>query len=71
MYLFQRGALQLEEDEFEESFGFAKPALDETLVFTCKAGMRSMYAAQVAASLGYENLVNYRGGADEWFSSRF
>ena len=69
--LIQRGALQVDDDEFQEMFGFPKPSLDETLVFTCKAGMRSMYAAQIAASVGYENIVNYRGGADEWFSSRF
>lgn len=36
-----QGALSMEEDEFEEAFGFAKPQLDETIVFSCKAGIRS------------------------------
>jgi len=67
-YIMQAGALNLEEEEFEEQFGFAKPQLDETLVFTCKAGIRSMTACQVAAMAGYTNLINYDGGADEWFS---
>jgi rhodanese-related sulfurtransferase len=30
-----------------------------------------MYAAQIAASLGYGNIANYRGGSDEWFSNKF
>mmetsp|Transcript_3027 Transcript_3027/g.6629 ORF Transcript_3027/g.6629 Transcript_3027/m.6629 type:complete len:184 (-) Transcript_3027:6-557(-) len=42
------GALSMEEEEFKESFGFEKPGLDETLVFTCKAGIRSQSAGQLA-----------------------
>ena len=37
----------MSEDDFEEEYGFAKPDLDETLVFTCKAGIRSQAAAQM------------------------
>ena len=63
----QEGAFALDEDDFEEKYGFAKPSLDETLVFTCKAGVRSNYAAQYAAMAGYGKLFDYIGGADEWF----
>ena len=63
----QEGAFALDEDDFEEKYGFAKPTLDETLVFTCKAGVRSNYAAQYAAMAGYGKLFDYIGGADEWF----
>jgi len=63
----QMGAFNMEEDDFEEAFGFAKPALDETIVFTCKAGIRSMQAAQLASMAGYTNLVNYTGGSIDWF----
>ena len=63
----QGGAFSLDEDDFEEQYGFAKPSLDETLVFTCKAGVRSNYAAQYAALAGYSKLFDYIGGADEWF----
>jgi len=67
-YMMQAGALNMDEEDFEENFGFTKPSLDETLVFTCKAGIRSMSACQVAAMCGYTNLISYDGGSDEWFS---
>ena len=57
----------MEEDDFEEVFGFPKPSYDETLVFSCKAGIRSMHAAQIAGMAGYTNLVNYSGGSLDWF----
>ena len=63
----QAGAFSMSEEDFEESFGFAKPGLDETIVFSCKAGIRSMHAAQLAQMAGYSNLVNYSGGSDDWF----
>jgi rhodanese-related sulfurtransferase len=68
-YINQRRAFALDEEEFEEAFGFMKPQLDEMLVFTCKAGVRSDYAAQIAGMEGYTNLINYTGGANEWFYS--
>ena len=63
----QQGAFNLEDDDFEEAFGFSKPKESDTLVFTCKAGIRSQQAAQFAAMSGYKDLVNYMGGADDWF----
>ena len=66
--LMRYNAFSLEEDEFEETFGFEKPKLDETLVFSCAAGVRSVAAAQFAAQNGYTQLVNYQGGSKEWFS---
>ena len=41
--------------------------MDQTIVFSCKAGIRSMHAAQFAAMSGYTKLTNYIGGADDWF----
>ena len=67
--IFEMGVFNMEEDAFEAAFGFQKPAPDETVVFTCKAGIRSMQAAQLAGMAGYSKLINYRGGADEWFST--
>jgi len=63
-----KNAFRMSEEAFEEEFGFKKPEMDETLVFTCAAGIRSSAAAQMAAMAGYSNLVNYSGGANEWFS---
>jgi rhodanese-related sulfurtransferase len=58
----------LDEDEFEDLCGFSKPTPDETLVFSCAAGIRSVHAAKIAAQAGYSKLVNYGGGSNEWFT---
>mmetsp|Transcript_16909 Transcript_16909/g.46758 ORF Transcript_16909/g.46758 Transcript_16909/m.46758 type:complete len:179 (-) Transcript_16909:1029-1565(-) len=63
-------AFELDEGDFENVFGFAKPTPDETLVFSCAAGIRSVHAANFAKASGYSNLVNYAGGANEWFALR-
>jgi rhodanese-related sulfurtransferase len=65
--LGQYNVFALPEDEFEEVCGFDKPTPDETLVFSCAAGIRSVHASQFAAQNGYTKLVNYMGGANEWF----
>lgn len=66
--IMQRQVFQMDADEFEEFCGFPKPDLDTTLVFSCAAGIRSVYAAQFAAQAGYSKIVNYVGGSNEWFS---
>lgn len=65
--LAQQNVFALDEDDFEEVCGFPKPTPDETLVFSCAAGIRSVHAAQFAAVNGYTQLINYKGGANEWF----
>lgn len=65
--LAQQNVFALDEEEFEDVCGFPKPTPDETLVFSCAAGIRSVHAAQFAAMNGYTQLVNYKGGANEWF----
>ena len=60
----------LDEDDFVDVCGFAKPSLDQTLVFSCASGVRSVYACHFAAQQGgYTQLINYAGGAYEWFAS--
>lgn len=69
--ILQYDIFALDEEEFEEVTGFDKPALDETIVFSCAAGIRSVYAANYAAQQGgYTKFINYMGGAYEWFSPR-
>ena len=63
------GALDLSEDDFEDKYGYAKPAKTDMLVMSCAAGVRSAAAAKVADGAGYERVYNYLGGANEWFSS--
>jgi len=63
-----QGALAMEDEDFKAEFGFDKPGLDETLVFTCKAGIRSQQAGQLAKMAGYTDILDYMGGSNEWFS---
>mmetsp|Transcript_53927 Transcript_53927/g.60255 ORF Transcript_53927/g.60255 Transcript_53927/m.60255 type:complete len:218 (-) Transcript_53927:269-922(-) len=58
----------MDEDQFEITCGFPKPTPDETLVFTCAAGIRSTNACSYASQSGYTKLVNYKGGAYDWFT---
>lgn len=62
----QPDAMFLPEDEFEDRFGFSKPAMDKELVFYCKAGVRSSAAAQLAKQVGYTNVAEYRGSWMDW-----
>ncbi|KAJ6256908.1 hypothetical protein Dda_7791 [Drechslerella dactyloides] len=52
-------------EQFEETFGFSKPAKDTVLVFSCKAGVRSDNAARMALAAGYE-VSSYKGGWLDW-----
>lgn len=65
--IMENNAFALDDDDFEDICGFAKPTLDETIVFTCAAGVRSVYACQFAGQAGFSNLVNYVGGSNDWF----
>lgn len=65
--IMQTNAFMMDEDDFEDTFGYEKPSFDETLVFSCAAGVRSVYACKAAQEAGYSKLVNYMGGANEWF----
>ena len=38
----------------------------DNVVFVCEVGQRSGVAAELAASLGYENLYNLEGGMSAW-----
>ena len=65
-------AFDMDDKSFESQFNFPKPNVDDdTLVFTCKMGGRSQQAAQIAPMSGYKNIINYTGGADDWFGGEF
>ena len=66
--IMQANAFEMDPEDFEVNFGFEKPTPDETFVFTCAAGIRSVYACQFAAKAGYSKLVNHMGGSNEWFA---
>lgn len=48
------GALGLEPEEFEDTFGFPKPDAAKELVFYCLGGVRSTAAESLAATFGYK-----------------
>lgn len=60
------GALDLPEEEFEEAFGFEKPAKELQLVFYCLGGVRSTAAEELAQSFGYNKRANYVGSWEDW-----
>jgi len=66
--IMAKTVFDMDPEEFEELCGFAKPTPDETIVFSCAAGIRSMHAISFAKQSGYSKLVNYAGGANEWFT---
>ncbi len=39
---------------------------EDHVIFVCEVGQRSGVAAEVAASLGFENLYNLEGGMTAW-----
>lgn len=62
----QPDAIFLPEEEFEDRFGFSKPAVDKEVIFYCKSGVRSSAAAQLAQQHGYKNVAEYRGSWLDW-----
>jgi rhodanese-related sulfurtransferase len=68
--ILNQNLFALSDEDFEDIVGFAKPSPDTPLVFSCAAGIRSVYACQAAAASGYSCVINYTGGANEWFSRR-
>ncbi|KAB2105039.1 hypothetical protein AG0111_0g6674 [Alternaria gaisen] len=62
----QPDALLLDEEEFQDRFGFQKPPKGKEVVFFCKAGVRSSAAAGIARQAGYTNIGEYRGSWLDW-----
>jgi rhodanese-related sulfurtransferase len=62
------GALKLSDEEFKRKFQFEKPKPTTEIIFSCRSGKRSASASQVAEALGYKNVYNYTGGANDWFN---
>ncbi|KAF1942272.1 Rhodanese-like protein [Clathrospora elynae] len=59
-------ALLLDEEEFQDRFGFQKPPTNKEVIFFCKAGVRSSAAAGIARQAGYTNVGEYRGSWLDW-----
>ena len=75
-------ALKLKDEAFKAKYGFVKFPTNKRLIFSCRSGIihcvtsdlfafigaRSQKACEIATQLGYSNVNNYRGSANEWFS---
>ncbi|KAK6204605.1 Rdl2 protein [Scheffersomyces amazonensis] len=62
------GALDLNQEEFQENFGFEKPSQDKELVFYCLGGVRSTAAEELACTFGYKKRGNYVGSWEDWIA---
>lgn len=57
------------EEAFVSDLEILAPEKDVDLLFICKSGARSAYAASVAEKVGYKNCYNIIGGVIEWVRS--
>ncbi|KKA27086.1 hypothetical protein TD95_001139 [Thielaviopsis punctulata] len=55
----------IHDEDFEDRFGFERPGKDKTLVFFCKAGIRSHAAARLARESGWKT-AEYPGSWVDW-----
>jgi len=62
-------ALHMNEEEFQKNFSCPKPKVDSKLIFSCRSGMRSERACNIAKDCGFQNILNYKGSANDWFSN--
>jgi rhodanese-related sulfurtransferase len=44
---------------------------DQPIYLICRAGRRSMVAAKELADSGYQDLINVKGGMNEWIGSQY
>lgn len=53
-------------EEFEDRYGFERPAKDVEVIFFCKAGVRSKAAAELARKAGWGSVGEYPGSWMDW-----
>ena len=58
-------AFEMEENEFKQKYGFFKPKKKSEIIFYCRSGNRSSFAADSASRLGFI-AINYTGSILEW-----
>ncbi|KAK4100827.1 Rhodanese-like protein, partial [Parathielavia hyrcaniae] len=60
-------SFHISDDEFEDRFGYPRPARDAEVVMYCRAGVRSRAAAGLASDAGWEKVGEYPGSWLDWF----
>jgi len=59
-------ALQLDNSQFEQKYGFTKPGTDQTILTYCGIGGRASRACGILLQHGYTGAVAYKGSWKEW-----
>lgn len=59
-------SFHVSDEDFEDMYGYARPAKDKTLVFYCKAGVRAKSAAGLALHAGWKSIGEYTGSWLDW-----
>ncbi|KAF5025467.1 hypothetical protein F66182_2443 [Fusarium sp. NRRL 66182] len=59
-------SFHMPEEDFEEMYGFERPAKDKELLFYCKAGVRAKAAAGLAQHAGWKKVGDYPGSWLDW-----
>lgn len=62
-------AFMISEEDFEERFGFDRPAKDTHIITYCRAGVRCHTAAQLAKQAGFKNVNEYPGSFLDWVAN--
>ena len=60
-------SIEMDEETFEEEFGFPKFQKEDNVMLYCRTGVRSDQAARILLANGFSNVKNYKGSFQEWF----
>ncbi|XP_054261194.1 rhodanese domain-containing protein CG4456-like isoform X2 [Macrosteles quadrilineatus] len=59
-------AFNTPEDEFKKKYNFEKPTTEDSVIFSCRSGKRSLVALEKALASGFKNAKHYKGGWLDW-----
>lgn len=59
-------ALSMSEDEFQDTFGFDKPAKQDNVVLMCRSDRRARWASQLLVDAGYPRVFVCKEGVYGW-----
>lgn len=59
-------AIHIPKDEITDKIMAIVPDKNTPIYLHCKAGVRSLYAAQCLINLGYKNVYSVEGGIEAW-----
>ncbi|KAL9650839.1 hypothetical protein ABK040_001889 [Willaertia magna] len=61
--------LTLDDKRFKSQYGFDKPSVDTQIICYCKLGGRAQKACDTLVEIGYKNVHNYKGSANDWHNN--